>query len=110
MVYKKGDGIKIQKNLKKIRQEEDVTYAELAKMTGTSQQNMHRLLNGDSFKLDFIAEVCEALGYELSLNILKKDRKNEIQSSIEIIEKMGDIIKGLNSIKDEEMEDIIHKD
>lgn len=57
----------------KIRREQNMTQAELAKRVGTQKSNISRLESGNyNHSLDFLVKVSDALGKILSVQLIQK--------------------------------------
>lgn len=67
------DNEQLKEYIRLIMKHENVTYKELGKKVGTSQQNAYKMLNKNQLKFDDVLKVCDALGYKFSINIVKEN-------------------------------------
>ncbi|WP_294365010.1 helix-turn-helix domain-containing protein [uncultured Clostridium sp.] len=64
----------INKIIKKLLIDEDMTQGELALKIETTQQNLSKKINNNSFYVKDLVKIAEALGYELKIEFIK-DKK-----------------------------------
>lgn len=62
----------INKIIKKILIDEDMTQGELASKIETTQQNLSKKFKNDSFYVKDLVKIAESLGYELKIEFVKK--------------------------------------
>lgn len=62
----------INKIVKKILVDEDLTQAELASKIGTTQQNLSKKFKNNSFYVKDLVTIAESLGYKLNIEFTKK--------------------------------------
>lgn len=90
-----------------IMKTKNMSYRDLALKMGTTKQNLYKKFNYTSLKLDELAEVCDALGYKLSIEITKN--KIEDNSNSQTLDKISDIMKKLNEQALEEIQKYINE-
>lgn len=62
----------INKIIKKLLIEEDMTQGELASKIETTQQNLSKKFKNDSFYVRDLVKIANTLGYELKIEFIKK--------------------------------------
>lgn len=62
----------INKILKKLLIDEEITQGELANKIETTQQNLSKKFKNNSFYVRDLEKIAEALGYELKIEFVKK--------------------------------------
>lgn len=62
----------INKIIKKLLVDEDMTQGELASKIETTQQNLSKKFKNDSFYVKDLIKIAESLGYELKIEFIKK--------------------------------------
>lgn len=67
------DNEQVKNIIKELMQEKNYSYRDLSEKMGTSQQNIHKLLNKNQLKLDDVKNFCDALGYKFKFEICSKD-------------------------------------
>ncbi|MDI9215926.1 helix-turn-helix domain-containing protein [Clostridium tertium] len=65
----------INKIIKKILIDEDMTQGELASKIETTQQNLSKKFKNDSFYVKDLVKIAESLGYELKIEFIKEIKK-----------------------------------
>lgn len=63
----------INKILKKLLIDEEITQGELADKIETTQQNLSKKFKNNSFYVRDLEKIAEALGYELKIEFIKKE-------------------------------------
>lgn len=63
----------INKILKKLLIDEEITQGELADKIETTQQNLSKKFKNNSFYVRDLEKISEALGYELKIEFIKKE-------------------------------------
>lgn len=62
----------VNKIIKKLLIEEDMTQGELASKIETTQQNLSKKFKNDSFYVKDLIKIADSLGYELKIEFIKK--------------------------------------
>lgn len=62
----------INKIIKKLLVDEDITQGELASKIETTQQNLSKKFKNNSFYVKDLIKIAESLGYELKIEFIKK--------------------------------------
>lgn len=62
----------INKIIKKLLVDEDMTQGELALKIDTTQQNLSKKFKNDSFYVKDLVKIADSLGYELKIEFVKK--------------------------------------
>lgn len=62
----------INKIIKKLLVDEDITQGELASKIETTQQNLSKKFKNDSFYVKDLIKIADSLGYELKIEFVKK--------------------------------------
>lgn len=73
MIYKSNEDIK--KEIKKILLDLDMTQTDVAKMLNMSRQQFNNTFNKANLSFDDINKICNAIGYNLEINIVKNESK-----------------------------------
>lgn len=62
----------INKVIKKLLVDEDMTQRELASKIETTQQNLSKKIKNNSFYVKDLVKIADSLGYELKIEFIKK--------------------------------------
>lgn len=67
------NGKELIKEIRQIMLREDINIKELSSRINKSQSNTSKILSQDTIKLDTLNKICEALHYNLMIDIVKDD-------------------------------------
>lgn len=72
-MIKYNNNIELKKELKKIVIENNVTQKEVAEKLGMLPQTYNTLINKKNFSFSDMKRICNALGYDLYIDFIKKE-------------------------------------